>query len=112
MVLDASKKNEQHDEFGGCHLGYIKGVWRSPDATLHDFKFTSARQHGGVDALSIVDQTANEARAIGYEEGYAKGLADGGGYTEEDLKKARAEGINEGKKIQVDYEKNKIVLAP
>jgi hypothetical protein len=118
MALDTSKPNEQHDEFGGCHLGYIKGVWRSPDSAAHDFRFSTSKQFGGVDALYIVDQTANEARQVGYEEGYKQGLTDGskGMYTQADLDKAKADakaqGITEGKQIQLDYSKADLNLAP
>jgi hypothetical protein len=115
LSLDTTKPNEPHTEFGGCHLGYLKGTWNAPDTVIHDFEFKTTRMYGGVDALYIIDQTANNA--------YAKGIEDGkaGMYTAEEVQKrvdaafkeGKGQGVTEGKQKQLDFDNAyTFVLAP
>lgn len=120
MALDTTKPNTLYpNEFGGCHLGYIKGKVNVPDTQPHEFKLTATRQFGGVDGMYFIDASHAKAR----EEGYAKGLEDGkaGMYTAEEVQKrvdaafkeGKGQGVTEGKQKQLDFDNAyTFVLAP
>jgi hypothetical protein len=120
LALDETRPPEQRPEYGGSHIGWMLGSFETEDTKLHALKLVCTEKFSGLDDANFYDPSHQKK----WDEGYAAGLeaggggSPGGGYTQEDLDNARAEGFNEGKtegltegkQLQFEADKAAIVL--